>query len=267
MGINVSEVGKMRIKFFEEFPTKENIEKLELIDFPTELYVAVHSLKEFYGIRDKLKKNRFVKEVGYWPVLSKEDGYWLSPFCKTRVLERLINELKNNKKDLTVMWDAELPFMEPYLFVRQLPSFLKNRKLIRDFIRNTHNHKIHLAVSEYAVPRYGVETVLRILGVKFDLREYPHKKIIMFYSSMLKSKVFRKPIIFHILKEKRRYGSKATVALGTIARGILEDEPILSPKQLDRDLALMKKIGIKEVVIFRLGGLDKEYVKVIKKYL
>jgi hypothetical protein len=29
----------------------------------------------------------------------------------------------------------------------------------------------------------------------------------------------------------------------------------------------MQKIGIKEIVIFRLGGLNKQYVKTLKKYI
>ena len=56
------------------------------------------------------------------------------------------------------------------------------------------------------------------------------------------------------------------VALGTIAVGITGNEPILNPEELARDLKIAKNNGINEVVIFRLGGLNKEYVDVIKKY-
>jgi hypothetical protein len=257
----------MKISFYEEFPTRENLEKLRLIDFPTQLYVAAHSLREFYSIRDKIKKNQFVEDVGYWLVLSKEEGYWLSPFCRREALARTINELKGNKKELTVMWDAELPFMRPHLFITQLPGFFAKRRLIRDFIKNSQKYKIKIVTSEYAAPRHIGETFLRILGVKFGIKEYKHKKIIMFYSSMFKTKTLKRFITLYVRREKKRYGERVSVALGTIDIGILGDEPILSPQQLDRDLALMKKIGIEEVVIFRLGGLNEEYIKVIKKYL
>ena len=38
---------KMKIDFFEEFPTKENLEKLKLIKFPSKIFIAAESLEEF----------------------------------------------------------------------------------------------------------------------------------------------------------------------------------------------------------------------------
>ena len=87
----------------------------------------------------------------------------------------------------------------------------------------------------------------------------------MYYTSMHKS------LSHHLLNNVKslhtKYGNSLHVGLGTIATGILGNEPILSPQNLERDLHNMKKIGIKEVVIFRLGGLDKEYVKVLTKFI
>ncbi len=54
---------------------------------------------------------------------------------------------------------------------------------------------------------------------------------------------------------------------GTIAKGIIGTEPILSLEQFEQDLIIAKKAKLKEVIIFRLGGLNKDYIKVIKKYL
>ena len=78
-------------------------------------------------------------------------------------------------------------------------------------------------------------------------------------------KLVRPFFLKSITRLHKKYGNNLQVGLGTIATGILGNEPILSPKGLDRDLKEMKKIGIKEVVIFRLGGLNQEYKKIIKK--
>jgi len=254
------------IGFFEEFPTRENLEKLKLVDFRTKLYIAACNLKEFYDIKNDVERSSPTTEVGYWPILLKEEGYWLSPFCKSEALQRVVDELKRNKKQLTVMWDAELPFTRPHLFITQLPGFFRKRRLIREFIKNSSKYNIKIVVAEYAAPRHIAETLLRFFGVKFSLREYGHKKIIMFYTSMIKHKVLKKPTILYLKREKKRYGNRVSVGLGTIARGILGDEPILSPQHLDRDLKLMERIGIREVIIFRLGGLTNEYIDVLKKY-
>ena len=107
----------MRIDFYEEFPTKENLDKLKLINFKTNLHIASHSLKEFLKLKDKIKENyKNVKGVYYWPILEKKDGYWLSAFSRKSALKKLILELKKNTKPLKVMWDAELQMINKKLF-------------------------------------------------------------------------------------------------------------------------------------------------------
>ena len=81
----------------------------------------------------------------------------------------------------------------------------------------------------------------------------------MFYTSMIKNKTIKEKIKEHIARNH-----SFQVGLGTIARGILGDEPILSPKELEKDLDFLHRKKIKRAVIFRLGGLNKEYMKKIK---
>jgi hypothetical protein len=69
----------------------------------------------------------------------------------------------------------------------------------------------------------------------------------------------------YIKKAKRKYKKDFILALGVIAKGIKRDEPILKPKQFDHYLNLSK--GIKEIIIYRLGGLNKDYLKAINKYI
>lgn len=105
------------------------------------------------------------------------------------------------------------------------------------------------------------------MGVSYPIEKFPHKKIVMFYSSMIKSKNAQNSIKKIIIKKSKQYKQYFQVGLGTIAIGILGNEPILPPKNLEKDLDFIKKQGIEIAVIFRLGGLNKEYFKIIKKYL
>ena len=248
----------MIINFFEEFPTKQNLEKVKLINFHSEIYIAAKSLKHFYFLEKQVKKLNKKIKCGYWPILDKEDGYWLSPFSRRISLKVLIKELEANKKHLTVMWDAELPHLKLSLFITQFPFFFSNKKLILNFLKNSKKYKIKLVSSE------------NVLNSSFFLtsipKNIPHKKIIMFYSSMHRTKAARNYFIFKLKKIKKKF-PKLTVALGTLAKGILGSEPVLSPKALEKDLKLMKELSINEITLFRLGGLNKDYIKVLKKSL
>lgn len=57
-----------------------------------------------------------------------------------------------------------------------------------------------------------------------------------------------------------------SVGIGTIATGVFGNEPILPPEGLYKDLEWAKSTGTDEIFIFRLGGLNKEYISVIKEF-
>jgi len=85
----------MRIDFFEEIPTIDNLEKAILIDFPSTIYLAANSLEEFRELEKNLSLINPELEAGYWPILEKT--YYISPFCYTYELENLIIDLEKNK--------------------------------------------------------------------------------------------------------------------------------------------------------------------------
>ncbi len=121
----------MIISFFEEFPTAKNLDKLRFVRWPTKIYLAARSLKEFKRIKSRVK-NVYIKEFVYWPVLGVNEGYWISPFSKRGALKRIFSEIKN--KNVPVMIDAELPTTSnPSLYVTQLFNFLSNKRLIQNF--------------------------------------------------------------------------------------------------------------------------------------
>ncbi|MEK6905405.1 MAG: hypothetical protein AABX24_03300, partial [Nanoarchaeota archaeon] len=65
----------------------------------------------------------------------------------------------------------------------------------------------------------------------------------------------------------KEFGENYIVGYGTIALGVGGNEPILSPQQLEKDLQIALEVGVKEVVLFRLGGLNKKYAKVLEKFV
>ena len=253
----------MKINFFEEFPTKENLKKLNLVTFPSTVFIAARSIKDFDGIKKKIRNKKIT--LGYWPILKHHEGYWLSPFSSPKAVKRTINEIKSYKFPLKIMWDAELPFRHPWLFLR-IDHFIQNIPRIRKFfIKMKYEKNRQIYTSEYPVRNKLMELLFRFLGVFFSPKRYDNYKIIMYYTSM--HKLVSKLFLSNIRKIQQNYKSKVQVGLGTIATGILGNEPILNYKNLKRDMKEMKRIGIKEVVIFRLGGLNKEYLKVIKRFI
>jgi hypothetical protein len=251
----------MKVYFYEEFPTKENLEKIKLIKFTTKLIIAAKSIEEF---RKTKINNKNVKEIIYWPVLTKNEGYWLSAFTRHSALKRIINDLQQYNKE--IMWDAELPLLKKSLFLTQLPFYFKNRKLIKNCFKTS---KAEIITSEYPLESGLLRKMFSsIFMISFDSNKYNNKKISMLYTSFFKK---HPSIETHLDRQvslgKKLFGKNFMVGLGAIAKGILGNEPILTPQELNRDLRIVKNNKINEVVIYRLGGLNKEYVDVINGYV
>lgn len=247
----------MLISFYEEFPTESNLKKLNLIDFPTKLYIASESFSKFNKIKKNIK-SRYVKEIIYWPVLKKEEGYWFSPFSKNSAIQRTLNEL--NDKSIPVMWDAELPtHPNPLLYFTQFFNFFKNRDLIKNFIYN----RERIYISEYFFVNDSVRRLLQFLALIFQNKSniFPMK---MHYSSMHD---FSKNLLEHEIKKgKKLYGKNLIMAYGVLIPGILKTEKTISLKLLERDLKLAKKHNVNEVVLYRLGGLNRDYINLLRKF-
>ncbi|MBW2983844.1 hypothetical protein KY361_01910 [Candidatus Woesearchaeota archaeon] len=251
----------MRISFFEEFPTKANLSRLKLVDFPTRLYAAAKSIKEFNRIRKDCSKYMYVQEVCYWPVLREEEGYWFSAFSDAEGLKRVIKELEKNERQLTVLWDAELPYLKKSLVFSQATNVFKNKKLIMDFLQNASEHKIKVVTAEYSVKNKLLAKLFQFFATTFDQDNFKHAKILMAYSSAIKNDSIKSRIQFL----KKQY-KDFQLGIGMLAPG-MGNEPVMTIEQLDKDLKAAKSSGIKEVVIYRLGGLDKRNIRTIKKYV
>ena len=241
----------MQIDFYEEFPTKDNLEKLKLIKFKSRVFIAAKSLNEFNKIAKQAKRINKNLNYAYWPII--KNSYWISPFSNTLDLIKLFSELNKTKKVLLI--DLELP-LNIKTIIKNLFSFIKNKELIKKFLEK---NKARIITVQY--PPCKLSKIMRLLGTDYNVKM---KKSLMFYTSIIPKFMIKNIEGYLIsLKEKEDY----FISLGTIAKGIFGSEPILSPKNLEKDLKFIKKIGFEKVIIFRLGGLNKNYIKVINKFI
>jgi hypothetical protein len=254
----------MRINFFEEFPTEENLKKAEIINFPSTIFIAAHSLLEFYKFKEKLATVNSKLEAAYWPIIP--NTYWISPFSYTKDLENLVNEFNDIKEPLIVLIDLELPVIKKSgLYFRNLIHIHNNKKIIKNLFKNSANLNIKIVTAEYPVVNSLFLNFFKKMGVWYDTNKYPHSSCVMYYTSMIPSK-FLKMTKRAILRTKKEINPNLELGLGVIAQGILGNEPILSPEKFNEDLIFMKENGFNIATIFRLGGLDDQYYKIIEQY-
>ena len=245
----------MIISFFEEFPTEPTLAKLKLITWPTKLYVAANNLEQFRAITSVVRHNKNLLEAVYWPILKKKEGYWISPFSKQGALQRLFEELENRK--IPVMLDLELPTTQnPWLYLTEFFNFKKDKKTIHSFVCN---HPGEMYLCEYSAP----EKSLQRLGLHYASKNSKVMKMLYHSVHYYSSEKLRSEMQNGV----RKYGDRYIVGFGTIAVGVNGNEPLLSPQQLEKDLQIAKDAGVKEVVLFRLGGLNKRYMKVMEKFV
>jgi len=244
----------MQISFFEEFPTKENLAKIKLVPFPTRLYLAALSLREFQSIHVPSKK---VKENIYWPILRKKEGYWFSPFSERKALLRTLHDIHGST--VPILWDAELPtHTNLFLYMTQCRNFFRNRKQIRSFVAQRKN----MYTAEYFPSSPLSRKLLYFLGVSFSTAT--HFPVKMLYSSM--HTFSEDHIRAEISSAQETYGKRLRIALGTLTHGIHGDEPAIDPKILLRDLRIVQQQKVQEVILYRLGGLNKEYLNILKPF-
>ncbi len=245
----------MLISFFEEFPTEDTLAKLKFVSWPTKLYVAANNVQQFRAVTSAVRHDKNLLEAVYWPILKRKEGYWVSPFSKQSALRHLFEELENKK--IPVMLDLELPTTQnPWLYLTELFHFNQDKKLIHSFVCN---HPGETYLCEYSSSGKNLQR----LGLHYSSKKSKVMKM-MYHSVHYYSEEKLRSELQRGLKE---FGENYIVGYGTIALGVGGNEPILSPQQLEKDLQTAQEVGVKEVVLFRLGGLNKKYVKVMEKFV
>lgn len=266
MLLSVSEAAAMEVSFFEEFPHEKTLEKIAQIDFDTRIYVAAKNLSQFYEYEDQFKaQNPQIKQVIYWPVLEKEEGYWISPWSDSAALERVFEEIKDrkDKKKQEVLLDLEPSLQRSRLL--GFKDFRKNKEQIEEFVANAKEYNISLSTVEKS---YIPEGILEYFDLSFNPEEFGNQKIKMYYSSY-RRKLWPDFVVDKLFERKvSRYAEKGIkLGLGLIAPGIHNEAHYISPETLQTEVKIASDYGIQEVIIFRLEGLNEEYLKVLEKFV
>lgn len=255
----------MKINFFEEYPTEENMAKLDMVDWPTTILVAASSLKEFESIRVSYSRKYPRITFGWWPIIA--GSYWISSFANPTDLDRLFAEIisKKQESELSILMDLELP-LKKILYFKNLLNIRKNKEKINKFFTEAPDYSLKVYTAEYPAPNTLFLNLWRFFGIS-PAFSFQHTKLVMCYSSM-GVKFLGKKSWSKIQKFEKRFAlsnsNRVGFGLGTIASGVLGNEPVLSPEELGKDIRWCKESGAEEVFVFRLGGLNKSYISAIK---
>jgi len=268
----------MRINFFEEVSLDpKETSKATLLDFPSTVFLAAHSFDQFAGLREWLRRINPKLEAGYWHVA--EESRWLSPFSYPSEIENVLNETERIKeKGLKILLDLELPFKNPMNFMFMRPFSAENKKKLKNLFYSLKNNNIEILTAEWTPVGKSSDIAMNIFGTSYSIRRHPHKRIRMYYSSLLypikadddrtlkhKKKLEIRMKNF-LINEREKYGGLVQIGLGITAQGVY-NEPLIKPEDLERDLEFARSAGFDTATIFRVGGLNEDYMKVIKKYV
>lgn len=255
------------IIFWSEFPKTVDWQKVKnLIDFKTEIYVAVRTKKEYLSWKKKIQSKNI--EVGAWPVLQKKEGYWFSGFTSKKNIDKL-----KEFKGISIKVDIEPPipqgnYSKFQLLTWLLPYFLKkgrNNAYLKTTIEDI-GKKTRIIASGFPFPEFWLKRIGDNIEIKGKIR-----KNYIFYSTFSPlSRVWYKRFAKNKIK---KYGNKVMFALGLIGHGIFKTEPVYKDvKEFEKDLAEAEKLGIQNIVIFRIGAIlerknPEEWIKVIKQFV
>lgn len=267
----------MNFSIYVEYPEQE-LDNLANLTTLHNLIIAAHNMDEFEVWRAQLESTSQVQRIGYWPLLTQKEGYWLSPFADPEAVLRIIQELRetseSRKDNLLVNWDAELPFGEERRkrFLTPKKTKIETSRRIFQFLASANNYRIDIATSEYPSIMFG-ERFQRKNGISFHPQYLNlHHKTKMAYTSLIQKYAFgSRKLAKKILARECRRGQELckdrfAVALGCLATGEFRDEPILTEQELIEDLQIVQQAGIENVYLFRLGGITPNIASILKDF-
>lgn len=242
----------MKIEFYEEFPSEENLKKLKLIPFPTKVFIAAHSIEKFKKFEKIAKSYKKDLELAYWPKV--KGSYWVSAFSNTKDLVNLFDSLNSIKDPILI--DLELPLKKYWkLYLKNFFFIRKNKKLIKNFLEE---NKHRITTAEYV--RSPLNKFAKFYGLDFDVDT--EKSLMHYNSKKSKSNIFvEQEMIKKIRKEN------LSLSLGLTASGISNKSANFRIDRLIKDLKFAKSQGIKKIIIFRLEGITKELIEKVKPFV
>jgi len=258
--------------FWCEFPHEVNWNTFnKLLNFETEIYLAVKTKEEFLKYKSKIK-NKNVKIIGAWPTLPKKEGYWFSSYTSKKNIDVL-----NNFKGIPMKIDVEPPLLVNYGFFKMMfiyTKFLitqkgKNKEYLNKTILELAKHE-KIILSGFPFPKiisslYGDD---QLQGKNIERNFFIYSTLIPQPLRFLAKFYFK----WFINKIKKEHVSPY-FAVGCIGHGILENEPTYkNSSELETDLKFLIKNKIEKVIIFDLAGImnkekPKEWFNILEKHI
>ena len=242
-----------RIILTSEFPEEVNWKKaLKLIEFKSEIYIAVKNKKEFLKYRKKIKSKHI--NLGAWPTLPKEEGYWFSGFTS----KKSINKLKEFK-GMKIKIDLEPPI--PLFNYNNIKIILwliklyfkkaKNKEYLRNVIYWLANNNTKILVNEFPLPK----CYLKKLGITIKKQKNMTLQMMMYTSPVGR---FFRPImkVYNkiMLKKALRKNKDMVASIGLIGPGILKTEGCYKKtEEFLEDLKMVQNISVKNIAVYSLG--------------
>ncbi|MBI2129991.1 hypothetical protein HYU07_07230 [Candidatus Woesearchaeota archaeon] len=260
------------IRVLEEYPTRKNLEKQKYLDFPYKLVLAATSLEQFKERRELAIEtaNKGLEGVLYWPVFDNVvegempknlNAYWASPLAQSEDLKKLLGEVVQAQNEgIQVMVDIEWPLLKRrwYFDIDNL-VYLYKKSILEAIVR-------HPNVSTFESANYP-DPIMEFLGMGFNPVKHKNKeRIKMLYKFAVPLARLNNPEVKRrIIKEGvEKFGDKFAVALGCLALGVFNNEPIISPAELREEIKITIMCGVERIYIFRLGGMNEKYADAIK---
>jgi len=174
----------MQINFFEEYPTEENLLKLDLITWPAVVLIAASSYEQFDKIKLEYKEKYQNITFGWWTTVSK--SYWISGISNPSNLDQIFTDLtsKFHNEELPILLDLELP-RQPWKYLKNLVHLNSNKERINNFLIQAPSHNIKVYTAEYPSIGKLLYNIWKMFGLSPSFN-FTHTKIRMCYSSMLK---------------------------------------------------------------------------------
>jgi hypothetical protein len=248
----------VHIGLYEEFPTPERLAKLQQVDFPISLAVAAPSREVFLTLQTAIVQTYpQVRRLFFWPVLAREEGYYLGPFSDASAIERVAAEAR----DIPVLWDLELPLREVWFIRRGLANWRRSRRFTATWRREP---PVHIWRSYAGLGLNPL--VLRMLGMHYDPLDYANVSLHLDLYTTGRGR--RRRDMQRILRlGVERYGARFIPALGVLDDGEGRARQFVPPATLRRDLQLVREAGVGEVWLFGVNGLNEAYLAAVRETL
>jgi hypothetical protein len=247
----------VRIGLYEEFPVPWRLAKLRQIDFPVTLAIAANSREQFI----KLKQNILnaypqVREVVFWPLLTKEEGYYPGAWSDANAVQRVAQEAEG----LPTLWDFEMPANQTSLSIQ---NWWRNKIFLEEWL---HRRTAPVYIWRSHVLMGLNPLFLRLAAMHFDPSEYPMASVHLDLYTAGEGQP--KDALAQILRcGVEAYSDRFVPSFGVLNDGEGPENIFVPVTTLKRNLQLARAAGVSEIWLFGANGLNPEYLAALKKTL